>query len=71
VSDEPEDRARQMRMLPERDRNVLIALGVLQRNVIDARCRFDRDRLSVTLADLMAPTITINEFGPYFPGDCA
>jgi hypothetical protein len=61
-----EVRACAMTRLPERDRNVLIALGVLQRVVIDARARFDRDFISL---GPLAETVTVFE-GLYGPGDC-
>jgi hypothetical protein len=71
VSDvDPEIRARAMTRLPERDRNVLIALGVMQRNVIDARRRFDPDFGLPDYWSLPVGTvITETDFGPFFPGD--
>jgi hypothetical protein len=45
-------RADAMEAMSEAERNVAIALGVMQRNVIDARHRFDPDRLLPTLADM-------------------
>lgn len=68
-------RARAMTALPERDRSVLIALGVMQNQVIDARNRFDRDFIPIDLGswglnDLMPPIITTTVFeGVYGPGE--
>lgn len=64
-----EDRALAMAVLPERSRNVLIALGVLQRVVIDARSRFDRDFLPDYWSLPVGTVITETECGPFFPGD--
>jgi hypothetical protein len=54
--------------LSERDRNVMIALGVLQGRVIDARRHFDQDFIEIDLPDVV--TTTVFE-GVYGPGDVA
>lgn len=65
-------RARAMEALPEPERDVLVAVGVARGEVIDARCRFDPDRLLPTLEDLFANAVTTVIFeGVFGPEDAA
>lgn len=66
-------RATEMECMPEAERNISIAFGVMRGRVIDARHRFDPDRLLPTLRDLFGSyteTVTTLVFeGSYGPGD--
>jgi hypothetical protein len=63
-------RADAMEAMPECERDIAIALGVMTNQVIDARHRFDPDRLLPGLDDLFRDAVTTTVFdGTFFPGD--